>query len=279
MAVNVTYEVTNPPDGITTYTHIRIETADDSGGSPGAFSLLTTVSVDTTQEITAYSTTAADNTDWFRHRYENATTAAYSDYSASLQVGDYLVRQWIKSDITDTTITNAMWNQWRDQAFLDMQLRHFSIPADIQSITPSSYTDEWEQLDFAIDTVTAVEIYDTSGYYICSTDDWDQRGSQVRIYHPDTDLRYKVYGTKELKSISDILEADETMQILFWLMKSNYYQKKIDERMDFKYWLSADKTSDVSADQLLRMKEHCIAEAERRMVNAMGRQEIRGNSR
>src|SRR5947209_3667267 len=91
--------INNPADGVTTYQNGKVQRAPDSSGTPGTFADLATTALDGTAETTNYTDIAGLTTDWYRYRWENTAATVVSDWSASIQAGDYLIRQWVTKDI------------------------------------------------------------------------------------------------------------------------------------------------------------------------------------
>ncbi|HET7713849.1 MAG TPA: hypothetical protein VFK94_06440 [Patescibacteria group bacterium] len=246
------------PDGqdSVTYTNILLERAPDVGGAPGTFAQIASITIDVTNEMTHYVDTAGTATDWYRHRYN--TGATNSDYSGAIQYGDYTVRQWIKADIVDADITSSDWDRWRDQTMNDIALMDLGRMAPYSTIAPTSYTTEWYDLAAEQRTVVRVDIYDTSGYYITSTPEWEQQGRQIRIVNPNTSLRYRVYATAEIRSFKDL--DDELFMLLYWGMRLRYIDKRIADRTHFRKFLGSTKGEEVSTAQLLQLKRDAQAE-------------------
>lgn len=242
------YIVPNP-DGTdpATYTNILIYRADDNGaGAPGAFSLITTTPIVTFEERTEYLDSGGALTSWYHYQYQTADTLTSSDLSPDTQLGDYLVRQWIKLDITDADINNTkQWDIWRDQTFLDMQADGLGRPAPVQDFAPSSETDATVQLRSDIRRVDTVELWQTTPLaYWTWIKNWRQRGRELRIYFPRTSYTYKIYGLADIRSLYDV--DDELFMVLYWGMRWRYMLFRQHERVDFRPFLARTRQSDTT---------------------------------
>lgn len=224
------------PDGVDTaaYTQIVLQRAPDVGSTPGVFATVQTVDIDTTEENTLIVDDSGASDSWYQFYYTDGTTD--SDTTDPIQIGDYLVRQWCREDIPDTDITTTKWDYWRDQTIQDIANAGLGRPADIQSIDPSSATDEWHGLNAEIRRVHRVEKYDSGGYLLTATRNWQQRGRQLRIIRPNTDHTYKVYGVAEIRSLADL--DDELYTILQWGMRWRYLLFRQGEFQNYRQSLS-----------------------------------------
>lgn len=264
--VSVLYVASNPRDGLTTYQKIRIERAPDAAGVPGAFSLVATVSIDSFNENTDYTDNGASaTTDWYRHRWETTDALSFSDWSDSLQAGDSIVRQWISADIPDADVTDAMWDTWRDQAFQEMSFEYLGRPVT-QTLTPTATAnDEFFSLNGEVRIVLRVDQYDGSDY-MGWTDQWEQRGRQIRIFYPDSSTTYKVYGIGELRDYGDI--DDELFMLVYWMIRRSYIDWRIAQRANWKLFQVAERPDDTSTGALIQLRELAHREVQMRLDKA-----------
>jgi len=262
----VLYVASNPRDGLTTYQKIRIERAPDSSGAPGAFALVTTIDIDSFNESTDYTDTGASAiTDWYRHRWESTGGGVVSQWSDSLQAGDSIVRQWISADVPDADRTDTMWDRWRDQAFQEMAFEQLGRPVT-QTLTPSaSANDEFFDLESDVRIVTRVDMYDGSDY-MGWTDQWEQRGRQVRIFYPDSSFTYKVYAIGELRDYGDI--DDELFMLVYWLIRRAYLDYRIAQRANWKLFQVAERPDDTSTQSLINLRSLADREVQLRIQKA-----------
>jgi hypothetical protein len=238
-----------PADGITTYQLTLIERAPDSGGTPGAYAQVASLSNDPYNEFISFTDTGGTSTDWYRYRYANTGLTILSDYSTAIQAGDSIIRQWVKADIPDTDIFDTDWDRWRDETLTDLSLKYigrFVYPP--QSVVPSGFTDVDHPINADIRKVTRVEMVDSSGGRVTSTPAWEQYGRYLRLLYPKTSYTYNVYGIGYLRNLAD---ADqEIFMLIYWGIRLKYLDRRLQERENFKYFLTADKVSDVSYQAL-----------------------------
>lgn len=244
------YKAPNPKDAVT-FVNIRVERSAN-GLFAGEETLVGVFAVDTSNESTLVVDTAGTLTSYYRHRGEDAAVATFTDYSTGILYGDYVVRQQIIRDcstlgVVPSGITVTDWDSWRDQTFVDMQGKGLGRPADIYSFVPTSYTDEWEDLPSDIRRVTSVEVYPGGTEYWADLRGWDQRGRQLRIFHPNTAWTYKVYGRGQLRDLNDL--DDELWGVLYWGMRWKYLLKRQMERVDFRPYLGRTRTADTPSGE------------------------------
>ena len=261
-----TITAATPSDGITTYQKIRIERAPNSGGVPGAWAEVVSIDVDPFNEFTSYTDTGGADTDWYRYRYANTGGSVFSNYSNAIQAGDYLIRQWIKADIPDADLTNSDWDRWRDEVLTDLSVKYIGRPIyPPQSITPSGYSDEWHGLNADIRKVVRVEIYDSAGFRVTATPRWLQFGRNIRIENPLPTQTYKVFGVGILRNLADL--DQELFMILYWRVRLKYLARRLADRANFRYFLSADKNTDVPLGQLEAHRNTAAREFEIRLAD------------
>lgn len=231
------------PDGTdsVTYANVLLERAPDAGGTPGVFAQIASIAIDTSNEQTAYVDTTGATTSWYKHRYEISGGGTLSDYTTAIQFGDYVVRQRIKTDIPDTDITNTMWDQWRDRTVQDMHGAGLGRPAAAQSITPTSNTTEFYNLNAEIRRVVRVDVH-SGDQFVATKQSWYQWGRQLRLVYPLTTLIYKIYGIAQLRGLVDM--DDELQEILYWGMRLRYIDFRINERMNFRPFLARTRGTD-----------------------------------
>lgn len=240
-------DIPNPDgqDTLVTYTTILLERAPDNSGSPGIFAQIDSFAIDTSDEMTHYVDPNGALTDWYKYRYQTADAITQSDYSDPIQYGDYTVRKWIIADIPDAAITTADWDRWRDQTMQDINSAGVGRPAAIQSVTPTSYTDEWHNLNYEMRRVTRVEKYDSGGNFVTVSTQWNQYGNQIRLVNPNSKLTYKIYGIAEIRSMQDL--DDELFNCLYWGMRWRYLLFRTNKRMDTRSALGRTKQTDYPA--------------------------------
>lgn len=264
MADTLVY-ISHPSDGVTTFQRARVERAPDVAGAPGAFTEITNILLDSNADHTNYTDTAGTSTDWYRYRWANTAGTVFSDYSPSRQAGDYKIREWIKADIPDADITNTDWDRWRDQVFSDLALQGLGkITGTLYSWTPASNTDEWQNIDGRVSTVLQVDIYKGSDKLTTLTD-WYQVGRKIRIPSPRSTWTYKYWGVEEIRNIGDL--SDEMFNIVYWGMRLKYLFRRLADRQNFKFYLSADKTSDITITDLEKMAAEARSEYEVRLAS------------
>lgn len=257
------------PDGLDSivYDTILLERAADGGGAPGAFAQIASIPIDVNNETTHYVDTTGTPTDWYKYRYQLGATQ--SDYSGYIQYGDYTVRTWIKADIPDADITSVDWDRWRDQVMNDLSLYDLGRYANYVDFVPASFTDEWHDLPMEQRTVVRVDIYDSAGYYITHTPQWEQQIRKIRIINPSPFYTYRVYATAEIRAFKDL--DDELFMLLYWGMRLKYLDKRVNDRTNFRKYLSSTKGESVSTQDLLQLKRDAQAEWTSRLIAATRR--------
>ncbi len=258
MSINQ-YRAPNPSDPVA-FPKLRIERAPDPGNDVD-FVQIANVDVDTSQEATVFVDTAGTPTSWYRHRGANAAGTQFTDFSTKIQFGDYQVRQWIISDIPDTSaatgVTLTHWDQWRDETLQDLANAGLGRPAPIQTINPpfildpssgftsSTVTQEFFGLNADIRRVLRVDVYDNTGWFLSIWRNWYQRGRTLRIIHAKFTLTYKVYGIGEIRCLSDL--DDEFFNVLKWGMRMRYADFRKLQRFDFRPFLARTRQTDTSS--------------------------------
>lgn len=263
----VLYVASNPKDGLTTYQKIRIERAPDSSGSPGAFSLVAIIDIDSFNESTDYTDTGATaTTDWYRHRWQTTDGATkVSDWSAFLQAGDSIVRQWIRADVTDADLTLTMFDRWRDQAFSELQSKQLGRIVT-QTVTPAAdANDAFINLNSDLRIVYRVDMYD-GGNYAGWTDQWEQVDRQVRLFYPSASTTYKFYAIGELRDYGDI--DDELFMLVYWMIRKSYLDYRVAQRAHWKLFQVSERPDDTSTGALIQLRELAHREVDQRLADA-----------
>lgn len=262
--------VPNPDDGTTTYSQIELSRSPDNS----AWSVVATFDITAREEQTPYTDAAGTATSYYKYRYKTAA-AAFSEFSPSIQAGDELTRQWIKTDMGDTNITNTIWDQWISMSLQDMALHDIYKPSAIQSISPSSTTTEWYDLNNDIKRAVRVDIYDGSNF-VTNSDLWLQSGRQIRIFYPATNLTYKVYGLAEMRTLADL--TDEAKMLLYWMLRVRYLDYQIYQRTNFKIWGNDQNESNVSLPQMMEARNQAQLQVDRRILALRSNSTIPANS-
>lgn len=237
------YRAANPRD-TTTFSKLRVQRSA-TGLFAGEETLVGVFDVDTTNEATIVLDTAGTLTSYYRHRGEHSSGTPVTEYSDAVVFGDYWARQQIKHDIPDADIVNGDWDSWRDQTFLDMQAEGLGRPADVQTFAPSASTDTTVGIRADIRRIDRVEIHYSDGQYWTWIRAWEQRGRTFRLFHPKQGFSYNIYGTAELRDLSDM--DDELWMILYWGMRWRYLLFRTAEYTDFRPFLSRTKQSGTPA--------------------------------
>jgi len=254
----------NPADGTDTYSHIQFQRAADNSGVPGAFSDLVRSAIDAKNEQTYYEDTGGDDDSWYRYRYENSDESVTSNWSEESLADEHVVTNWLIDDIDDSATTTADWTRWRDEVLADFQTHALMRELETAiSFDPSSDTDEWKDLTGEFREVVRVDMHDSTGKYITSTPHWYKWGRRIRITQPDEDITYKIYGVGNIRHLGDL--DDDYFTTLYWGIRIRYIDHQIAERLNFKYFLNADKVSDVSLPQLEQHRQQAVAEYEKRI--------------
>lgn len=225
------------------FTNTLLERAPDSGGVPGTFAQIASLTIDTAREFTKYVDALGEATSWYRWRYTDGTTNG--DYSTNIQFGDYKVRQWIKSDILDTDITNSNWDQWRDETIIDMANEGLGRPVETpQDFAPATFKNMEVDVRSDIRRVVRVELFKNDNFYTVIRN-WHQFGRKLRIFFPRTTFTYRVWGIGELRGLIDL--DDNLFEILKWGMKMRYTDFRKNQRLDLRAFLARTRQTDTSS--------------------------------
>jgi hypothetical protein len=204
--------------------------------------------VDLANEFTLFIDTGGTTTSTYRHRGSNLAESSFTDWSAPILYGDYLVRQQIVRDcsvvgVVPSGIDNDDWDTWRDETIMDMQLKGLGRQLGPVEFSYTAGADSWEDIPSDIRRITLVEIWRSSTDYWTSVRGWDQRGRKLRIYKPlGTPYAYQVYGVGELRDMNDM--DDELGQVLYWGMRWKYILKRQVERADSRPYMGRTRTGD-----------------------------------
>lgn len=236
----------NPRDSTVTFQRIRFERSATSGG---AYAEISNVAINPYDETTEYTDIGGTTTDWYRYRYANTAGTNFSDYSGVLQAGDYATRQRIKRSIPDADITDPMWDDWRDQAILELNAEAIGRWADIQVVSPTSTTTYDYDLNGDIRRVVGVQMYSGSNYVRnLGLASWRQRGRKITITRPSTSYKYYVSGIAEIRDSADL--DDELWVAVEKYMRWKYLETRVNQRMNYELFLSSDKKTDVGGDEI-----------------------------
>lgn len=244
----------NPRDGIVTYQRVRFERAFTEGG---AYSEVADVAINAYDETTEWTDTGGTTTDWYRYRYANTAGSVFSAYSTSMQAGDYVVRQRIKRSIPDADITNTMWDDWRDEAILELNAESIGRFADVQIITPTADTTYAYDLNSGIRRIIGVEMY-TSSTKVRAISGWHQQGRKIRFDRPSTSYKYHVFGIAEIRDSADL--DDELWLAVEKYMRWKYLETRVNQRMNYQLFLSSERKTDVGGDEISETAERAKAE-------------------
>lgn len=256
-AASIPYYAANPKDATATYAQVHIERAPDAAGSPGAFTEIASVAIDTLHEYTLYSDGTGTITSWYRHRYETtAGSGVYSDYSDAIQAGDSIVRQRIKLDIPASDVASSDWDRWTAESLLEMYHNGIWYPLRV-TITPTTDTNqnviEYYALDQRIREAYAIELVDpTSGLHIEWIDEgpeWMQEGGQVRLFGADTQYNYLVHGKAIFRNLGELLDDYFPVMQAFLALKYVGFRRK--QREDFIAYMVGDPRTDTTWRDLL----------------------------
>lgn len=270
----IRYQVSAPVDGTATYTKVEISRAPDNAGVPGAWSVIqAALTLSTSGEYTEYVDLTATIGMWYRHRfYDNVS--AYSDYSTAIQTNDFLVKQWLNSDLSfSLSLTDAQLERWMAESMLDLWTsgiwvddRATVVPADAVG---NGIADEWYPIPEVLHEVYAVEkINATTGralspqVYLYSQE-WQQRNRSVRLVGQPTGYNYVLYAKRRFRYPGELTES--YFMLFYWMVRVKYieYQKSL--REETRRYIVFDRTSDVSAADLSRM----LAEAKKEVAERL----------
>lgn len=104
----------------------------------------------------------------------------------------------------------------------------------------------------------------SGGYFFTEIPNWRQWGRYIVIDRPEPTATYKVYGVGFLRGLSDL--DPELFMLVYWGIRLKYIDKRIAERNNFKYFLNADKVSDVTLPQLEAHRNQALNEFNSRLA-------------
>lgn len=267
MAFNTSYWE-NPADGITTFQRIRVERAPDAAGAPGAFVEIASIAIDEFDEFTAYVDSGGENTSWYRARYANTAGTSFSDYTDARQVGSNKVKDRLKKNIPDADLTDPFWDQWIDQALIDLMAEGIWKHADY-TITPTktgSVVNTTYGIQGNIRDVFELWALTTDGTRIVRMDagEWVQKGREITIFAATDQRKYEVHGRRKFAVIGELTEDFE--QIAYYLVRAAYFEYRENGRGNYRAYIVLDRASDISPEQLRQFKLDSIAAANKRIA-------------
>lgn len=265
------YYASNPDDGVTTYSHVRIYRAPDAGGTAGAFTLIATVAIDASDEYTEYLDTGGEDTSWYQHEWYNATGPLLSNRSPALAAGDSVVRQWLRADMADADVTNTMWDRWTKQTLIDLYNRGISKPT-AATITITEGSDgsfnELYDISSSIRDVTMVERVSNDALLRHSdwvtTGQWQQVGRDIRIVGASDVHLYRVHGKRQFNSIGEL--TDDYFMLAYRMIRLRLLTYRLSQRSNFYRHTIFDKSTDIGIPELRAM----IGDAEREIAADIG---------
>ena len=249
--------MSNPPDGTTTYANLRLYRAPDAGGTAGAFALIATVAIDASDEYTAYTDTGGEDTSWYRWEWVTSGGVA-SNPSPALQAGDSVVRQWLKGDIGDADVTNAMWDRWTKQTLIDLYNRGIAknTVATVTITTGSDGTfNEWYDIPSSIRDVTAVERASDDALlrhsHWVTQGEWQQVGRDIRLFGATDTYKYRVHGKAQFESIGEL--TDDYFMLAYRMIRLRLLNYRLSQRSNFYRHTIFDKSTDIGIPELRAM--------------------------
>jgi hypothetical protein len=254
VAVNALY-LPNPGDGTTTYSNVRIERAVNNAGAPGAFTEITNIAIDASDEFTAYSDTTGATDSFYQHRWANAAGTIFSGYSDYIQAGDSPLKQRLKGDIPDADLTDTFWNRWITRAML--QLYNLGVwyegraTITITKLISANVEDERYVIPAALRQVFSVEAIDTSTtqhIFWLQADEWSVENRTIRFIRPSTQWKYVLHGKAQYQQLGEL--TNDVEELAYHLVVRMYLQKRINDRRNFRKWVVFDRTSDITLKDL-----------------------------
>ena len=248
--------MSHPSDGTTTYTNLKLYRAPDVAGTAGAFTLIATVAIDTSDEYTAYTDTGGEDTSWYQWKWSHPTSGVVdSNPSPAIQSGDSVVRQWLKGDIGDADIGSDKWDRWTKQTLIDLYNRGIWKPARA-TVTITQNADgtlvERYNVAGAIRDVLDVEQASDDAYLGHVTwlrhGEWLMDGRQVRLIGAAEGVKYVVHGKSQYASIGEL--TDDYFMLAYRMIRLRLLQYRLGQRANFYRNTIYDKTSDINIPEI-----------------------------
>ncbi len=250
--------MSNPDDGVTTYQNLLLYRAPDSSGVAGAFALIATVAIDSSDEYTAYTDTGGEDTSWYQWKWQNTAATLTSNASPAIQAGDSVVRQWLKGDIGDADIDNAKWDRWTKQTLVDLYNRGIWKPVRA-TVTATKNADgtfvERYGVAGAIRDIIDVEQV-TSDAYLghvnwLRSGEWLRDGREVRLIGATDTVSYVVHGKAQYVSIGEL--TDDYFMLAYRMIRLRLLEYRLGQRANFYRAVIYTKESDINIPEIRSM--------------------------
>ena len=251
--------MTNPDDGVTTYQNLLLYRAPDAAGVAGAFALIATVAIDSSDEYTAYTDTGGEDTSWYQWKWSATSgTPVPSNASPAIQAGDSVVRQWLKGDIGDADVTNAMWDRWTKQTLVDLYNRGIWKPVRA-TVTATKNADgtfvERYGVAGAIRDIIDVEQVTPDAYLghvnWLRSGEWTRDGRQVRLIGATDTVKYVVHGKAQYASIGEL--TDDYFMLAYRMIRLRLLEYRLGQRANFYRHIVYTKESDINIPEIRSM--------------------------
>lgn len=262
-------DIPNPPDIDTTYATIELSRSPDNS----TWSVIAAaITIDPENEYTDYEDDSGSTSSYYRWRYRKPSAGAYSDPSTGFIVGDSVPRQWVKANITDTAIGNALWNQWLEESMTELWTLGIWYE-DTQTITPAdaagtTVTAEYYNLTGRLRDVFSVELVekDSPNHHLVwlTADEWSQENRRLRLFEPDENYKYVAHGKAQYKRLGQL--TDDYYDLVLWMLRKRYVDFQLDKRKDFRRYIVSDPSRDITIEQLNILREQADREIARRVA-------------
>jgi len=251
--------MSHPEDGVTTYTNLKLYRAPDAAGVAGAFTLIATLAIDSSDEYTEYTDTGGEDTSWYQWKWSHPTSGAVdSNPSPAILAGDSVVRQWLKGDIGDADIDNAKWDRWTKQTLIDLYNRGIWKPVRASiTITKNgdgTYLERYGVLGTIRDIIDVEQVSNDAyllHYNWLRSGEWVRDGRQVRLIAPSDTVKYVVHGKAQYASIGEL--TDDYFMLAYRMIRLRLLEYRLGQRSNFYRWTIYDKVSDISPSDIRAM--------------------------
>jgi len=242
------------------YTNIRVERAPDAAGIPGSFAEIANITIDATDEFTAYIDTTGDSLSWYRYRYADLAGVGFSGYTDAGQVGTNKVKTWAMRNMPDADLTTPFWDQWIEEILVDCFSKGI-WKEDYSDVVPTTSAGQVTQkygVPAKIRDVIRIERIGADGrvQQQLHASEYDARARNLWIYNASTAYTYRVWGKTRFNAVGEM--TDDFFELLHEMLRVKYYDFRANGRGNYRAYIVLDRNADVSPEQL--MKFHDMAQ-------------------
>ena len=233
-------EIRNPEDLTTTYDQIHIQyglVADGSDfGTLATIDINTATATDLTMGYTAYLHTAGTaGTTYYRFRYKNSVSSAFSSYSDIFLGGTTIMHTRFRRKMRDTNSANYYFTN--DDITTMLQLAIYKLfPHTWNEVIDESLTTlaATEKYSFPIGVfrVNDIEYIDTNGEFYSNPKNWKVRARQIIFSDtPPSGYTMRLYADKKFSKLAEVPEQFD--DLILDLMRQQAFETFEADRTKF----------------------------------------------